>query len=112
MPAKRKGKGKAKATKTAPAASKPEPAGEATAKLTPRAGTKQAQMIELLKRPVRATVEQIAAAIGWQHHTIRGAISGALKKKLGLTLEATRTRQVARTRPAPRAAPPPTGIVA
>ena len=94
MPAKRKGKGKAKATKTAPPASKPEPAGEATAKLTPRAGTKQAQMIELLKRPVRATVEQIAAAPGWQHHTIRGAISGALKKKLGLTLEATRTREV------------------
>jgi hypothetical protein len=30
----------------------------------------------------------------WQHHTIRGAISGALKKKLGLTIEATRTREV------------------
>ena len=42
-------------------------------------------MIELLKRPEGATVEQIAAATGWQHHTIRGAISGALKKKLGLT---------------------------
>jgi hypothetical protein len=59
-----------------------------------RAGTKQAQMIELLKRPEGATVEQIAAATGWQHHTIRGAISGALKKKLGLTVEATRTREV------------------
>jgi hypothetical protein len=59
-----------------------------------RAGTKQAQMIEMLKRPKGATVEQIAAATGWQHHTIRGAISGALKKKLGLTVEATRTREV------------------
>jgi hypothetical protein len=82
-----KGKGK-KATKTAPAA------GEPTAKPTPRAGTKQALMIEMLKRPEGATVEQIAAATGWQHHTIRGAISGALKKKLGLTVEATRTREV------------------
>jgi Protein of unknown function (DUF3489) len=61
---------------------------------TPRAGTKQARMIELLKRPEGATVEQIAAATGWQHHTIRGAISGALKKKLGLAVETTRNREV------------------
>ncbi|MGH6921824.1 MAG: DUF3489 domain-containing protein [Geminicoccaceae bacterium] len=88
-----KGKGK-KARTTAPATSEPEAAGEPSAKPTPRAGTKQAQMIEMLKRPEGATVEQIAAATGWQHHTIRGAISGALKKKLGLTVEATRTREV------------------
>jgi predicted ArsR family transcriptional regulator len=81
-PAKRRAKAKAKAAE-APAE-----------KPTPRAGTKQAQMIEMLKRPEGATVEQIAAATGWQHHTIRGAISGALKKKLGLTVEATRTREV------------------
>ncbi len=61
---------------------------------TPRAGTKQALMIDLLKRPEGATVEQIAEQTGWQHHTIRGAISGTLKKKLGLTIEATRTREV------------------
>jgi hypothetical protein len=61
---------------------------------SPRAGTKQALMIEMLRRPEGATIEQIAAATGWQHHTIRGAISGALKKKLGLTIEATRTRDV------------------
>ena len=93
-PAKRKGK--AKAAKAAPAASEPEAATGATptAKPTPRAGTKQALMIDMLKRPEGATVEQIAAATGWQHHTIRGAISGALKKKLGLTVEATRTREV------------------
>jgi Protein of unknown function (DUF3489) len=76
-------KSKARVTKAA-SADKP----------TPRVGTKQAQMIELLKRPEGATVEQIAAATGWQHHTIRGAISGALKKKLGLTVEATRTREI------------------
>jgi Protein of unknown function (DUF3489) len=93
-PAKRKGK--AKATKAAPVGSEPEAATGATptAKPTPRAGTKQALMIDMLKRTEGATVEQIAAATGWQHHTIRGAISGALKKKLGLTVEATRTREV------------------
>ena len=68
--------------------------GQPTGKPTPRAGTKQALMIDMLKRPEGATVEQIAAATGWQHHTIRGAISGALKKKLGLTVEATRIREV------------------
>jgi hypothetical protein len=51
-------------------------------------------MIEMLKRAEGATVEQIAAASGRQHHTIRGAISGVLKKKLGLTVEATRSREV------------------
>jgi Protein of unknown function (DUF3489) len=88
-----KGKGKAKATRAAPATS------ERTPKPTPRAGTKQALMIDLLKRPEGATVEQIAAATGWQHHTIRGAISGALKKKLGLTVEATRVREVGPNKP-------------
>jgi Protein of unknown function (DUF3489) len=84
MPAKRRAKARGlKAGKATPAE-----------KPTPRAGTKQAQMIEMLKRPEGATVDQIAAATGWQHHTIRGAISGALKKKLGLTIEATRIREV------------------
>ena len=69
----------------APTAAEAAPEAPATTRPTPRAGTKQAQMIELLKRPEGATVEQIAEATGWQHHTIRGAISGALKKKLGLT---------------------------
>jgi hypothetical protein len=77
-------------TKTA----KPKAAEVKADKPTPRAGTKQAHMIELLQRPEGATVAQIAEATGWQHHTIRGAISGALKKKLGLNVEATRTREV------------------
>ena len=88
-PAKRKAKAKAKAKSP-----RHEPRPRRPISPRPRAGTKQAQMIELLKRPEGATVEQIAAATGWQHHTIRGAISGALKKKLGLTVEATRTREV------------------
>ena len=93
-PAKRKASRRAKAM-SAPTAGEPEAAtGQPTGKPTPRTGTKQALMIEMLKRPEGATVEQIAAATGWQHHTIRGAISGALKKKLGLTVEATRTREV------------------
>jgi hypothetical protein len=93
-PAKRKAKANvAKAKVAKPKSTKPEKAAPAE-KPTPRAGTKQAHMIELLKRPEGATVEQIAEATGWQKHTIRGAISGALKKKLKLNVEATRTREV------------------
>jgi len=55
-----------------------------------RSGTKQAKMIDLMKRSEGATVEQIAKVTAWQHHTIRGAISGALKKKLGLKVKATK----------------------
>ncbi len=49
-----------------------------------RPGTKQALMIDLLKRKKGATIEEIVEATGWQAHSVRGAISGALKKKLGL----------------------------
>ena len=51
-----------------------------------RAGTKQAAIIVLLQRREGATIAEIAEATSWQHHSIRGAISGSLKKKLGLTV--------------------------
>jgi len=51
-----------------------------------RAGTKQALLIDLLKRKRGASIEEIVEATGWQAHSVRGAISGALKKKLGLTV--------------------------
>lgn len=55
-------------------------------RLTPRAGTKQALLIEMLQRLEGATMEEIVAATGWQPHTARGAMSGALRKKLGLVV--------------------------
>lgn len=53
---------------------------------TPRAGTKQAMLIEMLQAPEGVTMEEITAATGWQVHTARGAMSGALGKKLGLVV--------------------------
>ncbi len=49
-----------------------------------REGTKEALLIALLRRPGGATIAQVVEATGWQPHTVRGAISGALKKKRGL----------------------------
>ncbi len=55
-----------------------------------RPGTKQALLIDLLKRKKGATIEKIVAATGWQPHSVRGAISGTLKKKLGLAVTSER----------------------
>ena len=43
------------------------------AKRKVREGTKQAQLIEMLKRPEGATTDEVVAAFGWQPHTVRGA---------------------------------------
>ena len=53
---------------------------------TKREGTKQAVLIELLRRAEGATLPQMTDATGWQVHTVRGAMAGALKKKLGLEI--------------------------
>ena len=52
----------------------------------PRAGSKQAQVIDLFRRAEGATVAEVMTATGWQPHTVRGIVSGTLKKKLGLTV--------------------------
>jgi len=49
-----------------------------------REGTKQAVLIALLTRAEGATLAQMTEATGWQVHTVRGTIAGALKKNLGL----------------------------
>ena len=53
-----------------------------------RAGTKQAQIIAMLQRPEGATVAEMVEATSWLSHTVRGTISGALRKKLGLPIAA------------------------
>jgi hypothetical protein len=50
------------------------------------AKTKRQACLDLLNRPEGATVEELQAATGWQQHSVRGFMAGAVKKKLGLTL--------------------------
>ena len=60
---------------------------------TARAETKQARLIEMLKRPDGATIDEVVKALKWQSHTVRGAMAGALKKKLGLKIASEKTEQ-------------------
>ena len=56
-----------------------------------REGTKEALLIAMLRRPGGATIAQVIEATGWQKHTVRGAISGALKKKRGLAVTSAKS---------------------
>lgn len=65
-----------------PTAAKPKRSASPAA----RSGTKQAMLIDLLARKSGATITEAVEATGWQPHSVRGAISGTLKKRLGLTV--------------------------
>ena len=66
---------------------------EAGAPRKPREGTKQEQVLAMLRRPEGATVAQIAEATGWAQHTVRGFFAG-LKKKGHAVEVMERVRQV------------------
>ena len=66
-----------------------KPKKSATAQSPVKQQSKQSQLIELLKKKAGATVEEMIALTGWQAHTVRGIISGALKKRLGLNVVST-----------------------
>ena len=65
---------------------------EKKAPRTARADSKQAQLIAMLKRAKGASIDEIVEAFDWQPHTVRGAIAGALKKKLGLDVTSEKTQ--------------------
>ena len=54
----------------------------------PRPGGKLGTLFDLLSRPEGARIAEMTTATGWQAHSIRGAMSGALKKKLGFKIGA------------------------
>ncbi len=88
----RKGGSRKKGDGAAPKA-KGKAKGGAKAAPTPRTGTKQAHLIEMLRAPEGASIDEIVEATGWQPHTVRGAIAGALKKKLGLEVTSEKVEQ-------------------
>ena len=51
-----------------------------------RKATKQQICIDLLRRPDGASIEELQEVTGWQAHSVRGFLAGAVKKKLGLVV--------------------------
>src|SRR5436190_22617104 len=78
-------------------ASTPVPAASKTNKKTPpkkravqpptvRPGTKKAAILSLLRRPKGVTLKELMKATEWQAHSVRGFLSGAVGKNMGLKL--------------------------
>jgi len=82
---------KPRKAKDAPKAEpKPRKEPKAKAEKAPKGESKQDRLIALLKRPEGASVTELVAEFGWAAHTVRGAVAGALKRKLGLDVGATK----------------------
>jgi hypothetical protein len=64
--------------------------GKAAASPAARAGSKQAKLVELLRNAKGASIAEMVKATGWQAHSVRGVMSGVLKKRLGLTITSTK----------------------
>lgn len=55
-----------------------------------RDGSKAATILELLKQPGGATAKELEKATGWQPHSVRGFLSGTIRKKMGLDVVSTK----------------------
>jgi hypothetical protein len=62
-----------------------------------RQGSKTAKILDLLKRPGGATLKEIMKATTWQSHSVRGFLSGTLRKKLGLRIDSFKGENNERT---------------
>lgn len=81
--------------KTAPTADAPAPAStQVQIPVEPAASSpkgKLGHLLGLLLRPEGARLDEMCSTTGWQAHSVRGAMSGSLKKKLGLNISSEKT---------------------
>jgi hypothetical protein len=62
-----------------------------------RDGSKTAKILDLLKRSGGATSKELMKATGWLPHSVRGFLSGTVRKKMGLTVTSTKSEDGERT---------------
>ena len=58
-----------------------------------RAPSKLSTVVAMLREKRGASIDQLVKATGWQKHSVRGAISGAVKKKLGLKIASEKSER-------------------
>ena len=76
---------------TSPAKKQPaKPRAPQSSALRQRPNSKLGIVIGMLRGTKGTTIEALSKATGWQTHSVRGAISGAIKNKLGLTVTSTK----------------------
>jgi hypothetical protein len=63
----------------------------------PRRGSKTAKILSLLRRRSGASLQQLRNATGWQAHSVRGFLSGTIKKKMGLRVHQSKLSDGTRT---------------
>ena len=77
-------------TKQARAKKKPPARKSAKSKKVPTADSKTAAVLALLRRKQGVTMPELIEATGWQVHSVRGFLSGTIRKKMGLTVESSK----------------------
>lgn len=56
-------------------------------------GTKAEAIVALLNRKGGASLTDLQKATGWQPHSVRGFLSGTVRKRMGLNLESTKSAE-------------------
>ena len=94
-------RGRQGASSTAKATTKASPTKKRSQRAKKASSTpgvsKTAQVLDLLKRPGGATLQELMAATGWQPHSVRGFLSGTVRKKMGLAINSSKGQDGDRT---------------